>query len=309
MAQTPLTHTPFDSPFTEDLVMRTSDDISLRVTTAILVVNSPFFANLFSDSTPDETEDGLPVFRAAEDCRTLCAILHLCYPTSIPLSATIEAMATGHLVPALRKYIMVNAEKRLRNSIMGSEWPKKEPLKAFAMARGYGWEDLIRISVLDYVSLLDYFRRCSNAAVSFLQCEWYHHSSTRKYLKVNSYFPDMEQCFVPHSETSASTTAMICKYCSEVSDYHLVSVSQNTLIWMHDWLSTLLYKVKEEAKTRPRLGRDDFLRIGKLDENSRFDCPSQKPSVVREVLELLERGLESAISAVELEIDEWRGYP
>ncbi|KAF9021886.1 hypothetical protein BDZ89DRAFT_907371, partial [Hymenopellis radicata] len=182
---------PFQSPFAEDLILRTSDGISLRVTAALLVVNSPYMANLLFNGSPGETEDGLPVFRTAENCPTICALLHLCYPMSIPVKATLETVSAGWLMDALRKYGMRNAENRLRATIAGSEWPRQEPLKVYCIAVHHGWKDIARMAAwealripveqwgqpsqmgmitgLDYARLISYVKRSSDAACEFLQ--------------------------------------------------------------------------------------------------------------------------------------------
>ncbi|KAF9032521.1 hypothetical protein BDZ89DRAFT_1131372 [Hymenopellis radicata] len=72
----PIAPTPFNSPGRgADLVIITSEGTILYAVKSFLIYASPFFANLLGDSSPAETYENLPVYRASEDCRTISAPL------------------------------------------------------------------------------------------------------------------------------------------------------------------------------------------------------------------------------------------
>ncbi|KAF8998481.1 hypothetical protein BDZ89DRAFT_884861, partial [Hymenopellis radicata] len=142
--------TPFDSPGRgADLVIITSDGAILYVVKALLIYASPFFANLLGDSSPDETHDNLPLYRSSEDCRTMCAVVRLCYPVAIEP----ETMAEVSVLDAVQKYMTEDVQERLKHVVCSSAMMKSEPIRIFAIACRCRWADIARAAAKEILRI------------------------------------------------------------------------------------------------------------------------------------------------------------
>lgn len=181
---------PYNTPAQADLVIETSDGAHLYVVKTFLVYASPFFSNLFSDSTPTEEYKGIPLYRVPETCRTMVTLLQLCYPAYLINLDILGAHIDRALIDAMEKYVMEDVFNHLKAIMEKEEMGKENPLRIYAIARHLRWDDLTRvaareclnvdflgaeaipelemITLLDYQTLGRYFRECSSAVIAFL---------------------------------------------------------------------------------------------------------------------------------------------
>lgn len=176
---------PLNTPYQADLVIKTGDDAHLYVVKAFLIYASTFFAHLFADSSPDETYQGIPLYRVPETCRTMVSLLQLCYPAYLVSLDIVGAHIDRALMEAMEKYVMEGVYNHLKAIMEKDEMVKQNPLKMYAVARHLRWDDLTRaaareclnidflatgpkdipeldmITGNDYIILLRYFRSCA----------------------------------------------------------------------------------------------------------------------------------------------------
>ncbi|KIY61812.1 hypothetical protein CYLTODRAFT_495035 [Cylindrobasidium torrendii FP15055 ss-10] len=126
---------PFDAADDSvDLIIHTSNDDRFYVSKSLLIYASPFFANLFKDSSPEERYQDLPVWRAQETSATVTALVRLCYPVHIELE---DVLLPGVDLIALQKYLMEKSIGRLRTMMLkspkGVGFTSKNPLRIVAI--------------------------------------------------------------------------------------------------------------------------------------------------------------------------------
>ncbi|KZP18262.1 hypothetical protein FIBSPDRAFT_1046297 [Athelia psychrophila] len=138
-----------------DVIVRSSDNIDFYVSRYFLAYASPVFEGLFSIPSPpspaaaedsDETKDGLPILKLAEDSLILERILLLCYPTNLVNLRDVFVGGTENedvfvgdmedaaaLLLALDKYDMAASGQRLRRLLLEAPFFRADPLRAFAV--------------------------------------------------------------------------------------------------------------------------------------------------------------------------------
>ncbi len=316
-------HDIFEIPSAEtDLVIRTSDNVRLYATKSILTCHSPFFAKHFVDDSQNVFHE----FKAKQDCRDMRAILHLCSPTKGAATPYIlEAAFWGSLLFALRKYEMMEwAKESLRDMVAASEWPRKEPLMTFVMARRCDWEDIGRtaaweslrfplrtgsipelglITGLDYHSFIEYFWRCADAARDFLKgmpvtgrtdCELLS-------LEVKRPFPESllnDRSFSYPEEVACKCQEpqrIKCERCSEFSDALLFNKRTGEIRFMHPCLRPLIQRALSEVERCPRIG---LFHESILQDTLARACPSQTPEMIQTIVSILDDELESVLRSV-----------
>ncbi len=112
----------------------------------------------------------------------MCAVLRLCYPVD---TAPSEIIVDMPVLDALQKYMMEDAKKRWKSTIVFLDLAKTQPLRIFAIACRCRWGDIARaaarailsiplrdwqssaelrnITGMDYHVLLKYYTQCSDA--------------------------------------------------------------------------------------------------------------------------------------------------
>jgi hypothetical protein len=135
-----------DNPFKypdADVILRSADDVNLKLHKSILAVASPFFNTLFSlpqpsikssvtISLPDD-ESPLPVVGVSEDGRTLCNLFRLVYPIPNPALDSLPDVAA--VMGAAKKYEVEQAfaiaHKRM------STFVNSDPVRSYILACYY----------------------------------------------------------------------------------------------------------------------------------------------------------------------------
>lgn len=292
-----LAPSPFHFSKKADFVICTSDKGILFVCKCFLVHSSVFFDNLLCDSAPDETYCNLPVYRAAEDTRTMCAVLRLCYPVADASWDPIAEVVAAPVLPTLRKYIMEDAEQRLRAHVGGSsDALKRDPLKIFAIARQQCWDDVARVAArcllsipyrqqavdpvmrmvtgLDYQLIMDYFWKCSDAVSGFLGTAGKSNS-----LSITS-------IIAPNSRAAKMSSASVkCRNLKCQKPFFLKSggISHR----LHPWFKGMMQHAQGVLKDRPGQGLTEPGLVSYAVWLAVRDCPSQKDDCVVALLEVV----------------------
>ncbi|KZP08741.1 hypothetical protein FIBSPDRAFT_1052241 [Athelia psychrophila] len=136
-----------------NVIVRSSDDIDFYVSRYLLSYASPVFEGMFSIPSPpnpedsDETKDGLPVLKLAEDSRILERILLLCYPMNLVEDVFVRDMEdAASLLLALEKYNMVDSGKRLRRLLLESPFLRADPMHAFAVGSRLKHTEIMKLA-------------------------------------------------------------------------------------------------------------------------------------------------------------------
>ncbi|OCH93747.1 hypothetical protein OBBRIDRAFT_832364 [Obba rivulosa] len=207
----PLLATAVQHPFTDadaDLVLRASDSLEFRVYKVILAKASTVFHDMFSLATPRPStlpkedappfKDGLPVVDVAEDGRTVEMTLRFCYPMEDPELATFEdaerMLEAGMkydvdiIVTRAKKALAVIAEREaLRVFVLGVRLSTRD-VGLMAARKSLSqpmWSteppfppDLKYISAVTFCQLLNYRRKCGEAAAALsMECGWIEDAS------------------------------------------------------------------------------------------------------------------------------------
>ncbi len=138
----------YDSTALADTILRSSDFIHFYVFKAFLRFVSPFFKDMFAlpcGADGNEKMNGFPVIPVEETSETLYLLLDFIYPHedepriySVPLFLSV--------CKATRKYCMNIIENRLRKRIIISHLMDTEPLRVYAVAVNFGWENVALIA-------------------------------------------------------------------------------------------------------------------------------------------------------------------
>ncbi|KIY66391.1 hypothetical protein CYLTODRAFT_423477 [Cylindrobasidium torrendii FP15055 ss-10] len=298
---------PFNSPNQADLVIQTGDGAHLYVVKAFLIYASTFFAHLFADSSPDETYDGIPLYRVPETCRTMVSLLQLCYPAYLVSLDIVGAHIDRALMEAMEKYVMEGVYNHLKAIMEKKEMVKQNPVKMYAIARHLRWDDLTRaaareclnidflstgpkdipelnmITANDYVILLRYFRSCANKVK----------------LLITQLCSGLDAMSLPRPRSLESIS---CVY------PHYEAVIMLGGMRMHSWLKASL----EEAEAEARPGScvlDRNVVDGAIAKAATTNpdgcgyCEGIGPTTVVTLLEYIQSEVNKIISKVDLELD------
>ncbi|KAH9916058.1 hypothetical protein B0H21DRAFT_703152 [Amylocystis lapponica] len=134
----PLASHPFDKPSTKsDLLIQSSDGVHFHVTSLLLALSSPVFAELIDQLPDTPASPGARVITVTEDSHMLLWILHFCYPMEDPI---IPSHELEDIMSAGRKYRLVrmtNAAKRMCGDLAITD-----ALRAYLLAMREGWEEV-----------------------------------------------------------------------------------------------------------------------------------------------------------------------
>ncbi|KZT01599.1 uncharacterized protein LAESUDRAFT_455627 [Laetiporus sulphureus 93-53] len=168
-----------------DLIIRSSDQVHFHVHKLILAKASPVFRDMMTLPQSSTGSEGLdpPVVDVTEHSKTLDMLLCLSYPTTPPFQG-LDGL--WQVLEAASKYQMDSAREHVRNYLSG--FVHEAPMRVYALACGYGFDDLAQtvaahtlsapdallqeanveelelISARTYDRLLRYRQRCSDAA-------------------------------------------------------------------------------------------------------------------------------------------------
>lgn len=197
---------PFDHA-KADVILRSSDGIDFRVFKLFLSLASQFFETLFGlpqpaegTSTDIEIKDGLHVIPVSEDSRTLDSLLRFCYPCTLAEDPTLEDFReVVDVLEAARKYSLDGIERAICKALFKPKILEVNSLRCFAiacrtrmqdecvLAAKYTlreplvpkwFEEIELITSTEFLSLLTYHRKCSNALLmlnddlSWIQIEY-----------------------------------------------------------------------------------------------------------------------------------------
>ncbi len=79
----------------------------------------------------------------------MCAGVRLCYPMAIEFETMVEIA----VLDALQKYMMEDAQERLKEDIGFSEMMKTEPIKIYAVACRYRWATIARAAAREILRI------------------------------------------------------------------------------------------------------------------------------------------------------------
>ena len=147
---------PFFDDSSADIVLRSSNGFDFRVYKSILAKASPVFEGMFtlplpppSAVPPEEYSNGLHVVKLTESTEALDALLRFCYPVREPTLSSIEK--TLEVFHAARKYDIDEGIMWAREKLTG--FASKEPIRVYAIACRYGWENEARIAAKETLSM------------------------------------------------------------------------------------------------------------------------------------------------------------
>ncbi|KAF9027392.1 hypothetical protein BDZ89DRAFT_1066876 [Hymenopellis radicata] len=302
---------PFDSSDRADHVIITSDGTILYVVKALLIYASPFFANLLGDSSPDETYENLPVYRSSEDCRTMCAVLRLCYPVD---TAPSEISVDVAVLEALQKYMMEDAQERWKKTIVFLDLAKTQPLRIFAIACRCRWSDIARaaakavlsiplrnwqtseelrnITGMDYHVLVRYYTQCSDAVEEAFS------SPDGAKLAIPLRSSDDVTILASSMKKSSDRAYLFC-CCQDGSNKGPALSSAHVPSWVH----RLVENARDRSGSCP--GRavqcDESLVVAALDAGKNSRDPVQASDVLK-VCKMIDNGVQAAINKVDIEL-------
>lgn len=244
---------PFNHP-NADVILRSSDKdpVDFRVYKLLLSLASPFFSEIFKlpqPSTPSVYSDeccdpgGVPIVQMTEDRETLRLLLSLCFPVSvcqIPRFSSLQELQK--VIEAAFKFEMEGLQKHLRTELIALRFIEAQPLRAFAIAYRYGWDEEARkaarytlrhhinpifVSELGYISGATYYR-----------LQEYH----RMCAEVASSRVTLQPVLAEHDDAWSWVT---CKRCPGTL------TSNRDFPEVRSWWSGWIYKVAEEVRARP----------------------------------------------------------
>lgn len=191
---------PFTNPASGDVIICTPDQTRFYVHRVIIANASPVFADMFSFPQPISNGEK-PVVDVTESDKVWHLLLEFCYlrtdEPSLPLHDILG------LLEAARKYRMAAITAWMRRTLSRPENAELQALRTYAIACAYYLPDVARlaargylsvnlrlpspvghkkateldfISATQYARLLDYHRRCSDAAVAALTLTFEHGS-------------------------------------------------------------------------------------------------------------------------------------
>lgn len=298
-----------------DLVIRPPSGRCYKVEKSFLISASPFFRILFADSVPEETMDDLPVYDVPEDTRTAFWILRLCYPFDLKQPLSCDGLAK--CADALRKYMMEGAMRRLEHQMIESSAVEKEPMRAFAIARHYGWTklskaamkefaqqaadtapapaELGRIPALDYIRLKQIQDEYQGAALGVLIFIRGSYSNARN---------EQLGLFMPKSIKGLPCLSRKanCPECFQRMDRLVVYVNDDgnpvPVGYIHPWVVTLIRGAREKVQKSGNLRTivDDDLKMAVITMVAQGSCKTQtvasasgKTQIVRRAVPILRR--------------------
>ena len=137
-----------------NIMVRSSDQVNLRVHKSVLAMSSPFFKDLLSLPQPPNAEvvDGLPVIALPEDSGLLNSLISLFYPISPVIPDSYQKVFA--LLAVCQKYEMEAVQANIRSAIKLGKFPapvQAEGFTAYAIASGMGLvpeaEDAARLTL------------------------------------------------------------------------------------------------------------------------------------------------------------------
>ena len=161
---------PFDHP-ESDVILRSSDNepVDFRMFKVLLSLSSPFFSEIFTLPQPETPSVNggpttspysdeyssfdpitlrhhrIPVIQMTEDRETLTFLLGLCFPLSIHTHPRFSSLNQLQMVAeAASKFEMEGIQKHLRSELIEPRFVESQPLRVFAIAYRYAWDDEAR---------------------------------------------------------------------------------------------------------------------------------------------------------------------
>ncbi|KAF9818274.1 hypothetical protein IEO21_02902 [Rhodonia placenta] len=306
---------PFNK-LTADVILRSSDLVDFHVRKAILAEASPFFDVMFHMPQPSapkledtDYKNGPPVIPMTEDSRTLDIILRICYPVQQVEIRDVETLRP--VLEAVLKYDMDSVMEVVKSQmrIIAAE----VPLRIYALALVLGLNEEVRfaarcslahsvqtvrvpefeeITAAAYCRLLDYRKRCSDAAeplASGKNLDW---------------LPNRQWIFLSSSRNNARRPGVPEHSCSEgdivTVQNNLMRTTHYTRQWWWDHLSSIQQVTDEtpSGKAVIEAGVDEAVRVA----SSCRVCAPLVGQDMRAFVDLYAAEVDKAVSQIELEI-------
>lgn len=146
---------PFNDP-DADLILRTVDNVDFRIHKLLLSLVSPVFKSMFTlpqsqSSIEDDkrTKDGVTIISIAEEGQALAKLLTWCDPRCLPATENlVDIQIALHLADKYGMEVVIRRAKEALGAKATSH-SEIEPIRIFAIACAYGYEDIIRDAARD----------------------------------------------------------------------------------------------------------------------------------------------------------------
>ena len=144
---------PFDDP-KADLIFRSSDGVLFYVHSLLLSLVSPLFSAMFTiptNSHSQEMHDSRPCVTVSDDAKHLLLLLTYCDPRSCTQLSNLPDFQM--ILEMADKYGMESIIKHVESILTLSKKVKEDPLKIFAIAVRYRFEELARVAAKETLRL------------------------------------------------------------------------------------------------------------------------------------------------------------
>lgn len=141
--------------FNSDVLLLSSDNVKFSVHRCILAAASPFFEDMFSLPQPPShlaNEERCSVIQVTESDSTLHTLLHFVYPMPHPTISSLDELVT--ILGAAVKYDFLGAISSLRKQLISPAFLKDDPMRVFAIASKYDFEDEAQVASRHTLSIV-----------------------------------------------------------------------------------------------------------------------------------------------------------
>ncbi|PSS17145.1 hypothetical protein PHLCEN_2v3216 [Hermanssonia centrifuga] len=273
-----------------DVVLRTCDNVDLRVRKAILSEASVVFEDMWTlPQPPAQTgpDDGVPVVSVSENERTLHYLLRFCYPMENPNLKTVEDVFA--VMEAARKYMMDHVLIEVKRQFL--HYAEREPLRTYAIACNRGLEEEMRIAAK--ASLLE-------PLADSHEMEELERITAGAYLRLSAY------------HRACRKVASSLGYCGRDKTGRRVWAAKkdwrDSLVNIEPWWASYMILASEALKIRPRgttVLKEEFVHKFLVDVIGPRDSQYEKNKALSEFAEFsaeFAEAVERIISSIQLKI-------
>ena len=196
---------PFDGVYAKaDVILRSFDLVDFHVIKAFLALASSVFEDMFAlreplERRPEEVKNDLSIIVMQEQSETIRMLLLFCYPGNAPVLGKRDILAIHAAHAAASKYCMDEVKERIQVALLSSPLMEQQPLRIFAIAVHYRWEEVARASA----------RNAAALTVPFYTVEELQYISGREYGRLLDYH---QQCALVASRVACTGTTFRLRF-------------------------------------------------------------------------------------------------